>query len=352
VNRVHAFSLAKNGDLEPVPGTPFESDDPLAEGETCGGLCQTMAGDKKSARLFTSGPTGITVWNVGEDGALSAVAGSPFGVTTTECEGSPCALLGVAAVPIKKRLFVYAAEFDLNQLRGFEVQADGTLVELDASPFPTGEDPNGMASVKNLLFATGEGGSVASFVVGEDGTLTPAPGSPLDLDPAPNFVFNATPDAKGKLLFVVDDGFNDEVNDDNDEPVAVYAFTVDKNTAALTPVAGSPFETGMPPNTVVGATGGSSAKKLLVAVGFSEVDDDLQVFKIGKGGVLTPLGTAQDSGLNTLAHALDPKGKWFLTASDANLRVSTINGKTGLVDPVDQQPLGGAESNAIVVLKR
>jgi 6-phosphogluconolactonase (cycloisomerase 2 family) len=312
-----------------------------------------MAADKKSARLFTSGATGITVWNVGEDGALTPVAGSPFSVTTTECSGAPCALLGVAAVPIKKRLFVYAAEFDQNQLRGFEVQPDGTLVELDASPFPTGTNPDGIASVKNLLFATGEGdGTVASFVVGEDGTLAPAPGSPLALDPTPIFVFNATPDAKGKYLYVVDDGFNDEVNDDNDEPVAVYAFTVDKNTAALTPVAGSPFETGMPPNSVVGATGASSAKKLLVAVGFSEVDDDLQVFKIGKGGVLTPLGTVQDSGLNTLAHALDPKGKWFLTASDANLRVNTINGKTGAVDPVDQQPLGGADSNAIVLLKR
>ena len=33
LNQVHAFSLAKNGDLTPVPGTPFPSSDPIANGK-------------------------------------------------------------------------------------------------------------------------------------------------------------------------------------------------------------------------------------------------------------------------------------------------------------------------------
>jgi len=76
LNQVHAFSLAKNGDLTPVSGTPFLSNDPISNPDDLyHGLSQTMAGDKKSARLFTSGSTGVTVWNVGEDGSLSAVSG-------------------------------------------------------------------------------------------------------------------------------------------------------------------------------------------------------------------------------------------------------------------------------------
>jgi 6-phosphogluconolactonase (cycloisomerase 2 family) len=346
-NQVHAFSLAKNGDLAPVAGTPFASADPVPNGEDqCGGLCQTMAGDKKSHRLFTSGATGVSAWDVAEDGTLALVPGSPFGGTTP--------LFGVAAVRVGSRVFVYAAEYDFDRLRGFEAQPDGSLVELPSSPFPAGDGPNGVASAKRLVFATSEDGAVASYAVGDDGALAAAPGSPLALDPPPNFVYNATPDAQGKLLFVADDGFDDPVNDANDLPTAVYAFAVDKKTGTLTPVAGSPFDTSMPLEAVVGVTGASTAKKLVVAVGFQEVNDDLQVFKIGKGGALTQLGAAQDSGLNALAHALDPKGKWLLVASDANLRVSAISGKTGVVTSVDQQPLGagGAESNAIVLLSR
>ena len=353
-NQVHAFSLAKNGDLEPVAGTPFASTDPVpSSDDQCGGLCQTMAGDKKSHRLFTSGATGVSVWDVAEDGVPSLVGGSPFGTTAP--------LFGVAAVRVGKRVFVYAAEYDLDRLRGFEVQPDGSLAELPSSPFPAGDGPNGIASAKRLVFATSEDGAVASYVVGDDGALAAAPGSPLALDPAPIFVFNATPDAKGKLLYVAADGFDDPVDDANDLPTSVYAFSIDKKTAALTPVPGSPFDTSMPTeamvgiaDAVVGATGASTAKKLVVAVGFQAVSEDLQVFKIGKGGALTPLGPAQDTGLNALAHALDPKGKWLLVASDANVRVSAISGKTAVVTPVDQQPLGagGAESNAIVLLSR
>jgi 6-phosphogluconolactonase (cycloisomerase 2 family) len=346
-NQVHAFSLAKNGDLEPVAGTPFASTDPVpSSDDRCGGLCQTMAGDKKSHRLFTSGATGVSVWDVAEDGVPSLVGGSPFGATAS--------LFGVAAVRVGKRVFVYAAEYDFDRLRGFEVQPDGSLAELPSSPFPAGDGPNGIASAKRLVFATSEDGAVASYVVGDDGALAAAPGSPLALDPAPIFVFNATPDAKGKLLYVADDGFDDPVDDANDLPPSVYAFTVDKKTAALTPVAGSPFDTTMPLEVVVGATGASTAKKLVVAFGFEAVNEDLQAFKIGKGGALTPLGPAQDTGLNALAHALDPKGKWLLVASDANVRVSAISGKTGVATPVDQQPLGlgGSESNAIVLLSR
>jgi|GEM_PF-5981538 len=348
-NQIFAFSLAKDGNLEPLPGSPFASEDPTLD--TCGGQCQTMAADKKSARLFTSGDTGISVWDVAEDGSLALVPGSPFTATTDECKGIPCPLFGVAAVRVGKRVFVYAAEFDLDQLRGFEVQADGTLVELPTSPFPAGDGPNGIAAAKRLLFAVSEDGAVASYVVGEDGALAPAPGSPLALDPPPVFVYNATPDAKGKRLYVVDDGFDDPADVD-DIPVGVYGFSVDKRTAALTPIPGSPFDTALPVEEVTGATGGATAKKLVVAVGFEEVNNDLQVFKIGGGGALSQLGEAQDSGLNTVAASFDPKGKWFLVSSLENVRVNRISARTGEVVPVDQEPIVAGEVNAIVILSR
>lgn len=340
-NQVYAFSLAKTGALAPVAGSPFDSGD---GGGTLGGLCQTMAADKKSHRLFTSGSTGISVWDVGEDGSLALVPGSPFGATGE--------IDGVAAVRVGKRVFVYGAEYEENRLRGFEVLADGTLVELPTSPFDAGVSPDGVSAAKRLLFAANEEGTISSYVVAKDGALAPAPGTPLALDPT--FVFNVTPSATGKLLYVVDDGF-DAMDDANDVPIRVYAFRVNRKTAALAPVPpGDPFDTAMPVATVVEATGASTAKKLLVAFGFEAVNQDMQVFKIGKGGVLAQLGAAQDSGLNVDAHTMDPKGRWLLVASSANLRVSRVDPKTGVVTPVDQKPLGGGDSNtnAVVLLRR
>lgn len=349
-HRVHAFALAKDGGLAPLLGTPFAVPDPIAV--PCRGLCQTMAADAKSHRLFTSGESGVSVWDVGEDGSLALVPGSPFGATGP--------LVGVAAVRAGKRVFVYAAEYDLDRLRGFEVQPDGTLAELPTSPVAAGDGPSGIAAARRLLFATSEDGRVASYVVGKDGALAAAPGSPLPLDPPPIFVFNARPDAKGKRLYVVDDGFDDPVDDANDLPVSVYAFRVSPKTAGLTPVAGSPFATSMPteamvglPDAVVGATGASTAKKLVVAVGYEAGASDLQVFEIGKKGVLAPLGAVQDSGLDAEAHALDPKGRWLLLASDQELRAYAVDRKTGALTPGDSESFPSAsESNAVVVLSR
>jgi hypothetical protein len=280
---------------------------------------------------------------VGEDGALSLDPRSPFGDTAP--------LFGVATVRVGKRLFVYAAEYDLDRLRGFELQDDGALVELPSSPFAAGDGPNGIAAAKRLVFAPSEDGFVTSYVVESDGSLAPS-GPPLELAPPAVSIFNATPDAKGKLLYVADDGFDDPVGG-ADLPPAVYAFRVDRRTAALRPVAGSPFATSLP---LLFANGASTAKKLVVVVGFEAGAADLQVFRIGRKGVLAPLGPLQDSGLGALAHALDPKGRWLLVASAAEVRASQIDGRTGLVThlgPGSRQPLGGgAEPNAIVVLSR
>jgi hypothetical protein len=334
--QVFGFSW-KRGILTPVPGSPFAVPD---DAGTCGGECQTIDYSKKRKTLVVGGASGLTSFLVNPDGSLTATAGSPVGGTTE--------LDGTATVQVGKRVFAYGGEFSTGMLHGFEVGVGGALTELPSSPFDVGlTEPTGIAARKNLLFAVDEDlGTIGSYVIGPDGTPTPAPGSPVTPTPEPAFIYNVGPDAKGKLVYALD-GPTDTL------PAKVYGFTVDKHTAELTPIPGSPFETNflLEVEQVVAAT---TAKGILAAIGFLEVDLDLQLFKVGKGGVLSPLGAVHDTNVNARAQASHPSGKFLVVASEDNVVVIAIQKSTGLIDHAPFVPLGAGGTNptGIVILNR
>jgi len=250
-------------------------------------------------------------------------------------------------IQIKKRVFVYSSAFDLDQVLAFELLADGQLTPLAPVALPAQSGPDGLQTRKKLVFVANESsGTVATFVAGTDGTLFEAPGSPYDIQ-AVGFVFNVGPDPKGKRLYISDEGDN--------QGGRIHAYSVDKKTAALTPITGSPFST-FP---VGSKTGLAVAKKLLLTFDFQDGTNDIQPFKIGKKGALTPTGPVIDSGLEIQAHAIDAKGKRLIVAgksldnTESFVISSKVSKKDGTPDDIDVEVLpAGLAANAVVIVKR
>lgn len=327
---IYGFSFAK-GSLDPLPGSPWALAD---DGGGCGGMCQTMAYASKRKMLVTGGLNGITSWTVNKDGTLAVSPGSP---------GAPVPggdVLGTGVVQIGKRVFVYGAAYDLDRVVAFELLADGQFVAMADAALPVGSGPDGLQTRKKLVFVVNENtGTVATWVAQKDGTLVAAPGSPLAL-PLVGFVFNPSPDPKGKWLYVHDDGDNDGGR--------IHAFSVSKKTGALSPVAGTPFLT-FP---VGDKTGLAVAKKRVFAMDYEDGSNDIQPFAIGKKGVLAATGVIIDSNLAIQAHTIDPKGKQLVVASPDFLVVAKVVGKDGSLDTIDARSLPGVNANAVVVVKR
>jgi 6-phosphogluconolactonase (cycloisomerase 2 family) len=331
---IFAWSMDKNGGLTSVAGSPFPLVDPILNpANRCGGNCQTMAYSSKRKTLYTGGPTGVSAWTVNKDGTLTSVAGSPF------LAGGGGDFLGTGVVEVGKRTFVYAASFDDGNVYGWEAQDDGTLLLLSAAPWPAGLGPDGLATRKKFVFVANEGdfdinvlSSISSYVAQKDGSLVAAPGSPFTPSNA-SFIYNTSPDLKGKVLYV-DDGSN-----------GVRTFTIDKKTAALS-------ELGTP---IVADTGGAGVlvtKKLAYVVGFE--DGLLQPFKIIKKGALEATGSTFISPIPVDTFASDKSGKRMILAGFTGVVSATVvDKKTGQPGQLDLEGfLLETNPNAVVMLDR
>jgi hypothetical protein len=127
--------------------------------------------------LVTGGFRGITAFTVAADGRLSRVGGSPFQGNQPMTE-----ITGVTAIHRRSRSFVYGAETAQNRIRGFELLSDGSLVELPASPFACAAAPWALSSADTYLYASSQvlqkPGMISAYRVQLDGTLDEADGSP------------------------------------------------------------------------------------------------------------------------------------------------------------------------------
>ena len=287
-NRVYAFSKSKTGQLANVPGSPFATNNTFG---FCGGECQTMAHSSKKKLLFVSGGNGISVFRVAKNGALSLVPGSPFGGV---------ALLGIAVVKKGKNTYVYGSDDPNDQVRGYLCQ-NGQLLELPTSPYPAGDGPVGMnATKKGCLFVPNQNDTtISAYIVQRNGSLLPAPGSPVGV--AAGYIYNCYVGPKGKVLYVADC-----------LGPQIFAFAINKRTCALTPLPGSPFASAVEP-----CAGVAPSKKQLVAIAFRTSPLAFAVFSRAKTGGLTPLGGAQatvaPSGVGN--GAVDSKGKCLVVAA-------------------------------------
>lgn len=331
-NRVFAYRLGSRGTLAAVSGSPFTA---LGNGSgACSGQCQTVAYSGRRHLLFVSGGDGLSVFRVLRTGALAPLSATAFG-------GSR--MVGVAVVERRRSTYVYGADAEAGTLRGFEVQRDGTLAELPASPFAAAPQPLGISAGEDLLAAATAAG-IVTYRIEVDGTLTPAPGAPFST--GASTVTNVNIEPRGQFVYA---------NDGDQRGAGVFGFAVDRETAALAPLTGSPFA-------VEGDIGGSGlalgAGRFLFALGPNGIRSaDIQVLRRENNGRLTGLPPARFSGLSRVrGGALDPSGQVLAVVDDEANQVRTfrIGRRDADLTVADARiaPLGDGQVSGILFVKR
>jgi 6-phosphogluconolactonase len=240
-NGIDGFAInSTSGGLTAVPGSPFLT------GSSVGGI----AVDPSTKFLYVallnnSQVAGFTINS--STGALTPMLQSPFAAGNTPFQA--------VVDPSGKFLYVSNLNDSLGGISAYTIDpTSGALTPVAGSPFPTQSNfpgPNGLAIGGGGKFLyVGMSGTVnANNVVSafsintSSGALTQLAGSPFPTGSNPQRV--AT-DAAGKFLFTAN--FQDNT---------VSAFAIDGTAGGLTAVAGSPFAVqGSPAGLVVDPTGG------------------------------------------------------------------------------------------------
>jgi 6-phosphogluconolactonase (cycloisomerase 2 family) len=336
-DRIFGFRLGGTGALTPLTGSPF----PMMNSSTeCQGPCQTLAFSSRRRLLFTTGHFGLSVFQVAANGVLSEV-GPPVGAAV---------FLGVAVVERGSKTFVYAAQVDADQIRGFEAQAGGSLVELATSPFPAGENPAGMSATKDLLFAANSnvpvlgGDTISAFKVAMNGSLAAAPGSPFGAPASEPEFQTVNVEPQGRFVYAADASL--------EEPF-IFGWRVNMATAALTALPGSPFDDGLDESNGGLAVSNSPILFAFRFVGFPDEPDDIQAMRRKGNGKLVQLGPVQNAGLlRADGSALTANGKILAVASSGSdqVRSFSVNQSTGVLTVADTEPAALADDQVTGVI--
>lgn len=277
-NNVSAYRMGVNGDLTPVPGSPFAA----------GSLPSSIAVDSacRFAYVVNEGGNNVSAYSIDKSGGLTPVPGSPFATGIGPHE--------VALDPTGK--FAYVVNAVDNDVSAYHIDAKGALTPVPASPFPAGSFPRSVAvdpTGKFVYVANQVSKNVSAYRLGKDGALKPVTGSPFAAGISPLSVA-VTP----SFAYVVNEG------DGN-----ISAFRILEN-GSLTPIAGSPFAAGKDP---VDVTVHPSGRFAYVA---NQVSHDVSTFQILENGALRPIpGSPFKAGIESASAAADPTGKFLYVPS-------------------------------------
>jgi 6-phosphogluconolactonase len=217
---ITVFSVAANGALSPVTGSPFASGagGPLASAK--------VTSDGKFVAVSSS-PGSVFMFSISATGVLTPVAGSPTSATGAAGIDCNCA---------STQLFVALGGVANSRVDVFDIGLSGTLSRIIGSPF-NGPGENSNVAVlspdDSKLFVSAQGSnSVTVFNVAPGGALSVVAGSPFAVPGALSPAGMGTNQA-GTLLYTA--ALNNLIN----------GFSIGA-TGALTSVPGSPFSNGFP----------------------------------------------------------------------------------------------------------
>jgi 6-phosphogluconolactonase len=260
-------------------------------------------------------------------GALSAVAGSPFGVGAYP--------QSVAIDPTGR--FVYVANLNSFDVSAFAIDANsGALTPIPGSPFAAaGGNPSSVAIDPSGRFAyvgSSSFPSVTSFSI-DAGTGALTQTGSTAMTGAGCFFASTKVDPTGKFVFMLSPCHG------------VYAFTADPNSGVLTLVAGSPV---LPPTGWTGSDNSSSlaveptGRFVYVANSYSGTIAVLTIDSTT--GALSQIpGSPFAVGGFIVSDAVDPSGKFLYLTNDGGLL--TLNAVFGFtIDPTTGAPTPMASS--------
>ena len=332
-DNVSAYTIdATSGALTAVAGSPFGAGNgPNAVAVDAGGMFAYVANQNYPAASGTVSAYTINATS----GVLTPVAGSPFG----EASGEP---YGLAVDPTGK--FVYAPNVFSYSVSAYAINAtSGALTPVVGSPFGTGGNPEGVAvdpTGKFVYVPNSLSDSVSAYTIdATSGALTSVAGSPFGTGTTPQGVTNVAFDPTGKFAYVTNANSNN-----------VSAYTINATSGALTPVAGSPFATGNNPSAVTVSPTGNFA--YVTNAG----DSNVSAYAINAtSGALTQMaGSPFGTGSSPTAVAVDATGNFAYVSNNGSNNVSayTIDATSGALTPVAGSPFGaGSGPFGMVVAK-
>lgn len=163
---VEVFDISSHGALTPVAGSPFPASGTVSAVET---NCASNL-----AFAVSNSTNLIDAYSLAEDGSLTPVPGSPF---SNGASGSGPNSFDLVLSPNNR--FLFATDSFSSAVSSFEVGKDGSLSPVVGSPFYAGGWVSGTAVTRagRFLYSVGfADASVGGQSIGPDGTLKLLPG--------------------------------------------------------------------------------------------------------------------------------------------------------------------------------
>ena len=274
-------------------------------------------------------------------GALTAVPGAPFAAGT-----------GPIAVTIDpQNRYVYAANVVSNNISAFRIDGTtGALSPVPGSPFSLDLSGPGAITVEpsgRFVYVTGLcapvmcfGSAVAAYLIdASTGALTQVASSPYAVSPslgeggtAPNAM---TVDPRGRIIYVVAGN-------------TTVALDIDARTGALTPVSGSPFDTGQSGLFLMTVhPAGKFVYGSLSGGLYNSIYKIDSILDVGPGPMFlirVVTGALESAGItpalpNPYALTVDPTGRFAYALDGSALRGFGVNGQSGQLTALGGGPV-------------
>jgi 6-phosphogluconolactonase (cycloisomerase 2 family) len=229
-NSISVFLIGANGALSPAAGSPFTASSPF-------GLVVNAMGTVLFANNFpdlqTSDLNTVSSFQIGANGTLTGISGSPFATANSPGFASS---IGIAADPAGKFLFV--ADHMAQAVVPFNINFTGALTPVSALPTPAPScsvschsNPLRLTVHPNdqFVYSTNvQAGTVSAFKM-TNGALSLLGDVPTGQHP-----FGVALDPAGAFLFVVNKVDN-----------SISAYSVNTSSGMVVPLAGAPFSGSM-----------------------------------------------------------------------------------------------------------
>jgi hypothetical protein len=198
-----------------------------------------------------------------------------------------------------------------------------------------------LAGVKERLFAVEGLAKIRGYQVQADGALVEVPGSPFSLS-GTAAVGSPVTDPRGRFLHFCD----------RFASPGTVSFRINRRTGALRPVPGVLRPLSMA-NTIAGLAGGPSS----LFFAFGEVvggTGDIQALRRSRAGSLAALGGLQNSTISQLAGgALDRRGRLLVIAGRfGSVRSYRTNRRTGALTLADSESPVFSNATSLVIVAR
>jgi 6-phosphogluconolactonase len=278
-----------------------------------------LAGSLQAESVYVAGSSGISAFNIGQNGAVLPIPGSPFA-------GS-----GLLAVDLLGR-FIYVTNSG-GSISAYRIRENGALTPAATSPFPAG--PMAVDLLGRFAYVSGGNNAVSAYRIGENGVLTPVGGpvSTAGINPSAVVV-----DTLGRSVYITNESSNN-----------VSAYHIALN-GALTPVLGSPFDAGSGPVAIAVDIWGRNVYVTNV------LSSNISAYRIAQNGGLTAVAGSpfladrvSPTGASPRSVAVDLFGRFVYVACEVTNHICAYSiGENGALTPGAVSP-GGFQPVSVAV---